>query len=44
VYYISSFFLHKVQDNDYGNGTSSIKKKEMELVQLRKKRKKKGKW
>ncbi len=30
VYYISSFFFHKVQDNDYGNGTSSIKKKEEE--------------
>jgi hypothetical protein len=30
VYYISSFFLHKVQNDDYGNGTSSIKKKEEE--------------
>jgi hypothetical protein len=30
VYYISPFFLHKVQDNDYGNGTSSSKRKEEE--------------
>ncbi len=34
VYYIFSFFLHKVQDNDYGNGTSSIKKKGEEKRKL----------
>ncbi len=34
VYYISSFFFHKVQDNDYGNGTSSIKKKEEEKKKM----------
>jgi hypothetical protein len=33
-YYISSCFLHKVQDNDYGNGTHSIKKKEEEKREI----------